>query len=150
MIVQKTNNTSNHHIWIFQIIPGYPIVNDNLYNSTVWGPYKGKNGEYGKTPEQLLEDLWNSHSAAVYLESETYDSATNAELVSKYEELMQQTENNTIESLVETKSEVDPFCAECKMKYSDPKVEELQMFLHCFKYKVSSFIICKFSLILPF
>jgi hypothetical protein len=34
---------------------GYPVVNDPLYNHTVFGPEKGRAGNIGKTDEQLIQ-----------------------------------------------------------------------------------------------
>jgi hypothetical protein len=36
---------------------GYPIANDEIYNDNVWGPNKGKNAEYGKSHEQVNDQL---------------------------------------------------------------------------------------------
>jgi 23S rRNA-/tRNA-specific pseudouridylate synthase len=32
---------------------GHPIINDPIYNSPAFGPNRGKDGEYGKTVEQV-------------------------------------------------------------------------------------------------
>ena len=34
---------------------GYPVVNDPLYNHSVFGPEKGKGGRIGKSDEQLIQ-----------------------------------------------------------------------------------------------
>jgi hypothetical protein len=39
------------------VFSGYPVVNDPLYNHTVFGPEKGKAGNIGKSDEQLIQDL---------------------------------------------------------------------------------------------
>lgn len=36
-----------HQIRVHLQYLGYPIANDYLYNSTVFGPTKGKNADYG-------------------------------------------------------------------------------------------------------
>jgi hypothetical protein len=42
--------------------PGYPVVNDPLYNHEVFGPSKGKGGDIGgKSDDQLVRDLINIH-----------------------------------------------------------------------------------------
>lgn len=46
---------------------GYPVVNDPLYNHTVFGPEKGKNGNIGKTDEELIRDLISIHNAENWL-----------------------------------------------------------------------------------
>lgn len=48
--------------------PGYPVVNDPLYNHVVFGPAKGRNGDLGgKTDEELVRDLINIHNAENWL-----------------------------------------------------------------------------------
>ena len=34
-------------------ILGYPVLNDYLYNSYLWGPSKGKNADFGKSTDQV-------------------------------------------------------------------------------------------------
>ena len=49
-------------------LPGYPVINDPLYNHEVFGPAKGKGGDIGgKTDEQLVKDLINIHNAENWL-----------------------------------------------------------------------------------
>lgn len=49
-------------------IPGYPVVNDPLYNHEVFGPSKGRGGDIGgKSDEQLVKDLINIHNAENWL-----------------------------------------------------------------------------------
>lgn len=43
------------------------MVNDPLYNHTVFGPEKGKGGNYGKSDEQLLSELINIHNTDKWL-----------------------------------------------------------------------------------
>ena len=51
----------------FVSLPGYPVVNDPLYNHVVFGPEKGKGGRIGKTDEQLIQDLISIHNAENWL-----------------------------------------------------------------------------------
>ena len=46
---------------------GFPIVNDPLYNHTVFGPEKGKDGIIGKSDEDLIQDLISIHNAENWL-----------------------------------------------------------------------------------
>jgi hypothetical protein len=48
-------------------LAGYPVVNDPLYNHTVFGPEKGRGGNIGKTDEELIQDLINIHNAENWL-----------------------------------------------------------------------------------
>ena len=57
------------HKALFMILclTGYPVVNDPLYNHTVFGPEKGRGGNIGKTDEELIRDLINIHNAENWL-----------------------------------------------------------------------------------
>ena len=46
---------------------GYPVVNDPLYNHSVFGPEKGKGGRIGKSDEKLIADLISIHNAENWL-----------------------------------------------------------------------------------
>ena len=48
-------------------ISGFPVMNDPLYNHTVFGPEKGKGGNIGKTDEKLIADLISIHNAENWL-----------------------------------------------------------------------------------
>ena len=43
------------------------MVNDPLYNHTVFGPEKGRAGRIGKSDEQLIQDLIAIHNAENWL-----------------------------------------------------------------------------------
>ena len=45
------------------LLSGHPIVNDNIYNSLAFGERKGAAGEYGKSLEELVNDVINDHHA---------------------------------------------------------------------------------------
>lgn len=42
-------------------VAGYPIVGDQIYNSTVWGPTKGRGAEYAKSYEKVHFQLVARH-----------------------------------------------------------------------------------------
>ena len=48
-------------------ISGFPVMNDPLYNHTVFGPEKGKGGNIGKSDEKLIADLISIHNAENWL-----------------------------------------------------------------------------------
>ncbi|XP_065570945.1 pseudouridylate synthase RPUSD2-like isoform X2 [Artemia franciscana] len=52
-----------HQIRVHLQYLGYPIVNDPLYNHTVFGPEKGKGGVQNKSDDQLIGDLISIHNA---------------------------------------------------------------------------------------
>merc|ERR1719264_2356323 len=61
-----------HQIRVHLQFLGHPIVNDPLYNSTSFGPEKGKGGRLGKSNDQLILDLMESHTLANWIKSEEY------------------------------------------------------------------------------
>ena len=114
-----------HQIRVHLQFLGFPISNDPLYNSKIFGPEKGKNGVHGKSRELLIKDLIAHHSVENWIESEEY-------LSSKVPSVMR--EKNQEEDTEEDKQYFDPHCAECKVKYRPPPKDTLVMFLHALKY----------------
>ena len=49
------------------LFPGFPVMNDPLYNHTVFGKDKGKGGNIGKSDEKLIADLISIHNAENWL-----------------------------------------------------------------------------------
>jgi len=144
-----------HQIRVHLQYLGYPIKNDPLYNDTIFGPEKGRGGNFGKTDDQLVQDLIYAHNA------ENWQKANSESIfpvviedVSKSAESLQS--ENIIDpspasilcnnmstqtgvdipdaAFVKSKLTVDPYCQECKIQYKDPKPKDLIMYLHAFKY----------------
>lgn len=65
-IVASSVDIIDAHLMILYLA-GYPVVNDPLYNHTVFGPEKGRGGNIGKTDEELIRDLINIHNAENWL-----------------------------------------------------------------------------------
>lgn len=58
-----------HQIRVHAQFLGYPIVGDQIYNSTVWGPTKGRGAEYAKSYEKLCEDVREAHRSSNWHET---------------------------------------------------------------------------------
>ena len=56
-----------HFLIGYYSILGFPVINDPLYNHTVFGPNKGKGGIQGKSDAQLIQDLIAIHNAENWL-----------------------------------------------------------------------------------
>ncbi|XP_022112342.2 RNA pseudouridylate synthase domain-containing protein 2 isoform X1 [Pieris rapae] len=57
-----------HQIRVHLQFLGYPVVNDPLYNHSVFGPLRGKGGDTGgKSDEELVRDLIAIHNAENWL-----------------------------------------------------------------------------------
>ena len=54
-------------VYLTYFIAGFPVMNDPLYNHTVFGPEKGKGGNIGKSDEKLIADLISIHNAENWL-----------------------------------------------------------------------------------
>ncbi|XP_065202693.1 uncharacterized protein LOC135833021 isoform X2 [Planococcus citri] len=77
LFYDESNNTSvvlalphtgrMHQIRVHLQYLGYPVINDPLYNHIVFGPEKGKGGNFGKSDEELITDLINIHNAEKWL-----------------------------------------------------------------------------------
>jgi len=107
---------------------GHPIIGDRMYNSDVWGPNKGKNGDYGKSYEQLCSDLKNEHRASLW--HEVVDA--------EYEGRMAQMVHAELEAesfAQPSRPDYDPICLGCHVVKKSPSPEHSQMYLHCLSYK---------------
>lgn len=51
----------------YSLFAGFPVMNDPLYNHTVFGKDKGKGGNIGKSDEKLIADLISIHNAENWL-----------------------------------------------------------------------------------
>ncbi|KJH47713.1 pseudouridine synthase, RluA family [Dictyocaulus viviparus] len=58
----KIHTGRTHQIRVHAQFLGYPIIGDRLYNSTAWGPQKGKGGEYQKPYNELEPEIHDFHS----------------------------------------------------------------------------------------
>lgn len=152
-----------HQIRVHLQYLGYPIVNDGLYNSTVFGPEKGKGGIFGKSLSQLSRDVIAQHRADCWLVSEDNDVvdlsaddisdkkiATHSKDVAKFiskeekEETMAAIKhfftNESWKDLEQkyrydaTKMIDDPTCRDCCTDYHDPPLRRLYLYLHALRY----------------
>lgn len=121
IVLCKPKTGRMHQIRVHLQYLGYPIVNDPLYNHTVFGPSKGKGGDIGdKTNDQLIQDLIRIHTAENFI-------------------ALDSTEGLDINDVKDANGEgTESDCYECTQTYSDPKPNQLYMFLHAYKYSVSS------------
>ena len=56
-----------HQIRVHLQYLGFPIINDPLYNHSVFGQQKGRGGQIGKSDDELIEDLLKIHNAESWL-----------------------------------------------------------------------------------
>ncbi len=57
------------------VVYRFPIANDPLYNSELFGPTKGKGGQLNKTHEQLIRDLIANHTVENWIQSEEFKTS---------------------------------------------------------------------------
>jgi len=67
VVLCKPHTGRMHQIRVHLQYLGFPIVNDPLYNHIVFGPEKGKDGNIGKSDEELIQDLISIHNAENWL-----------------------------------------------------------------------------------
>ena len=53
----------------------FPIANDPLYNSELFGPTKGRGGQLNKTHEELIRDLIANHTVENWIQSEEFKTS---------------------------------------------------------------------------
>ncbi|XP_023326991.1 RNA pseudouridylate synthase domain-containing protein 2 isoform X2 [Eurytemora carolleeae] len=61
-----------HQIRVHLQYLGFPISNDPLYNSDIFGAEKGKGGLLTKTKDKLMEDLMKRHTVDTWMQSDEY------------------------------------------------------------------------------
>ena len=121
-----------HQIRVHLQYLGFPIANDPLYNSQIFGPEKAKGGLTGKTNEELIEDLIKNHTLENWVESEEYEASRMVMTESRDTTEKDSTEEDKIEE--EEREFYDADCRECRTRYKDPPADTLVMFLHALKY----------------
>jgi len=147
-----------HQIRVHLQFLGFPITNDPLYNSDIFGPEKGKGGNLGKSQEQLVEDLIKYHTVENWINSDEYEASEieheskkiikkdTVETSDEKDECCQLVKDRYENEEASIKTEIlakdpetcdpyfDPHCGECKIDYKDPPPRTLVMFLHALKY----------------
>eukprot|EP00093_Oithona_nana_P013245 13245.XXX_674057_672063_1 [CDS] Oithona nana genome sequencing. len=139
VVLCKPRTGRMHQIRVHLQYLGFPIVNDPLYNHDVFGPEKGKGGRIGKSDEDLIQDLISLHNAENWL-------VMSQDGNSKVKETVKEETDPDRQNFDPTKLSIDPHCFECKVKYRDPKPNDLVMFLHAWTYSGSGW---KYSTELP-
>jgi len=145
-----------HQIRVHLQYLGYPIIRDPLYNHPVFGPEKGKNGNIGKSNQELIEELIHLHNAENWLGDGAVDVVVEPESLG-HKEAPEKIATTLGKSSVPERARVDVSCqtnytepdpcfnpskmtrnencSECKHKYRDPKPSDMRMYLHAFSYK---------------
>ncbi|CAI4221412.1 unnamed protein product [Auanema sp. JU1783] len=121
-----------HQIRVHAQYLGHPIVGDQLYNTDVWGPNKGKNGEYGKGYDQLCEDVRNAHKASSWHETVDPDYEARMERMAS--------EDLTPEPAglrPEDRPSYDEVCLNCNVTKKEVPAGHFQLFLHCLRYETT-------------
>lgn len=149
IVTCKPHTGRMHQIRVHLQYLGFPIVNDPLYNDKVFGPLKGKGGDFGgKTDDELIKELIEIHNAEGFLGLDADPDPKVAKTIksqaAQYSSISMPTSPNEKSSQTSyeypdttfdsAKMTSDDNCLECKLKYKDPNPEQLVMYLHCLKY----------------
>lgn len=152
VVLCKPKTGRMHQIRVHLQFLGHPILNDPIYNHEAFGMNKGKNGDIGKSKEQLLEDLLKVHNLKSWriddqeFENESNYTAKDASLSSEENIIaLHALENYLNDSDTERlvgkhvkcfeKIEMDSACDLCHQKFMDPEPKDLIIFLHALKYE---------------
>ncbi|KAL3182753.1 hypothetical protein MRX96_029352 [Rhipicephalus microplus] len=170
VLLCKPHTGRMHQIRVHLQFLGYPIVNDPLYNDTVFGSQKAKGGITEKTKEQLVEDLLEVHNLKKWLGPEMDltpdgclpdehldggDTMTRSECLEEpatnhfpgsLNHYLEGTESANFHAMMEKQAfDKAKFvrrheCLECRCKYKDPEPKDLLIYLHCLRYKGSNWV----------
>jgi len=127
-----------HQIRIHLQYLGFPIIDDKLYNDIVWGPTKGKLGEYGKPLNQLRHDVQDRHKASLWVTREHNGySAKMKELADSEKVVPEVIAFNNLQ--LDARPAYDPICLGCNVEKKTPDMSHFRISLHCWRYKSESF-----------
>uniref|UniRef100_A0A336LLV6 CSON012854 protein n=1 Tax=Culicoides sonorensis TaxID=179676 RepID=A0A336LLV6_CULSO len=149
IVTCKPKTGRMHQIRVHLQYLGYPIVNDPLYNDQVFGPLKGKGGDFGgKSDEELIEKLIEIHNADNFLGLEdgsiqvlpqsVKNPVSHRDIsipVTDNDKSCQTSYEQPDSTFDPSKMTFDETCVECKKNLRDPNPEQLVMYLHALKYK---------------
>ncbi|KAL3993797.1 pseudouridine synthase RluA family protein [Acanthocheilonema viteae] len=121
-----------HQIRVHLQYLGYPIVDDYIYNTAAWGETKGKDGNYGKSLEQLQKDVLEEHKASNWHEYVDPEYEIRIQRIAEGEV---QPESEGLDT--KTREEYDPICMQCNVKKKDITPEHMMLHLHCLRYQTS-------------
>jgi RluA family pseudouridine synthase len=148
-----------HQIRVHLQYLGFPITNDPIYNGSIWGPNKGKGGDFGKSEEQLMSELDQRHSSSHHYDTYCVPNETPLEdtdhetsslgscQVRKRMKVDSLHQSSVVSTYDPARTTYDPECRECQLKFTDPQPSHLIMFLHAYSYKGPGW---SFSTALPY
>ncbi|MFH4974394.1 hypothetical protein AB6A40_001103 [Gnathostoma spinigerum] len=119
-----------HQIRVHLQYLGYPIKDDQLYNSEVWGPNKGKDGVYGKSYDQLCKDIKDAHRCSLWHERIDPDYECRMEYMAK-----EKVEPEAADMPLESRPEYDSICLGCNVVKKIVPRTHFMLYLHCLKYE---------------
>ncbi|CAK5047128.1 unnamed protein product [Meloidogyne enterolobii] len=124
-----------HQIRVHLQYLGFPICNDTIYNNFVWGPLKGKGGEYGgKSIEQLRIDVVKQHDKKSWISEVDPDYAQRLKEIGE-NDLYEHDQLDLLNLKFDELPSYDPICWNCATYQKRPFPDDHWfMPLHCWKY----------------
>ncbi|KAK0396000.1 hypothetical protein QR680_001525 [Steinernema hermaphroditum] len=131
-----------HQIRVHLQYLGFPIIGDQLYNSDVWGPSKGKSADYGKPYDVLCKDISDAHRMSLWHETVDPDYEKRMTDMANDETVLPESESLSLDE----RPAYDPVCLGCNVVKRLPTMDHFRLYLHCLRYETADW---SFSTELP-
>ncbi|XP_063716301.1 pseudouridylate synthase RPUSD2-like isoform X2 [Symsagittifera roscoffensis] len=117
-----------HQIRVHAQYLGHHVINDPLYGTDAWGNSEGRN----------IDDLKEDEQQAIIAKLKAeHDNSCGMEWRKKNKFIKHTKTEEELKAATDTQSaQFDPICEECGVDYEDPPLNQLEIYLHAYKYQM--------------
>lgn len=142
LVLCKPTTGRTHQIRVHLQSLGHPIANDFLYNNPLWGQSPNQETQLGRAEfvaSELVKHFGSDQSEMDQSFVDQIDSLVNFNNTPESRYYLEQLE--ALKSKNQAAIEATDFsddCFYCKFPAAAPKIEKMKIFLHSFRYSISS------------